>query len=77
MVIQAIPYQNFKERCQIVKKNLGKAKIEVFDDFVYVEKHEDDPQILIRNGICPECGGNLLHESGCVTCPYCGWSACG
>lgn len=35
-------------------------------------------QMLIRNGICPECHSpRLLHESGCVTCPECGWLACG
>ena len=28
--------------------------------------------------ICPFCGNNsLLHESGCVKCTHCGWSACG
>ncbi|MCF7797796.1 MAG: adenosylcobalamin-dependent ribonucleoside-diphosphate reductase [Candidatus Marinimicrobia bacterium] len=25
---------------------------------------------------CPECGGNVFHESGCVTCPNCGYSKC-
>lgn len=27
-------------------------------------------------GACPECGGHLVFESGCATCPYCGWSKC-
>ena len=26
---------------------------------------------------CPECGGPLEHEGGCVTCHNCGWSKCG
>jgi len=26
--------------------------------------------------ICPECGQPLVHESGCVICLSCGWSAC-
>jgi len=26
---------------------------------------------------CPECGTRVIHESGCVTCPSCGWSLCG
>ena len=26
---------------------------------------------------CPECGHELEHESGCVTCRGCGWSKCG
>ena len=25
---------------------------------------------------CPECGGPVVHESGCVTCPGCGYSRC-
>ena len=27
-------------------------------------------------GVCPECGGNISHESGCQMCYSCGWSAC-
>ena len=27
-------------------------------------------------GACPECGGALSHESGCVTCHDCGYSQC-
>jgi len=26
---------------------------------------------------CPECGGELKHEMGCVTCTNCGYSKCG
>jgi len=25
---------------------------------------------------CPECGATVYHESGCLTCPSCGWSKC-
>jgi len=34
----------------------------------------------LRDGVkaaCPECGGMLEHESGCVVCPNCGFSRCG
>ncbi len=27
-------------------------------------------------GACPECGGNLSYESGCVACHSCGYSQC-
>ncbi|MFP3903618.1 MAG: vitamin B12-dependent ribonucleotide reductase [Armatimonadota bacterium] len=27
-------------------------------------------------GACPECGGNLTYEGGCVTCYSCGYSQC-
>ncbi|MEW6547776.1 MAG: LAGLIDADG family homing endonuclease [Bacillota bacterium] len=28
-------------------------------------------------GACPECGGHLTHESGCLVCHFCGFSRCG
>ena len=27
-------------------------------------------------GVCPDCGGALLHEEGCVKCHACGFSKC-
>jgi len=26
--------------------------------------------------VCPDCGGSLIHDSGCVYCPICGYSKC-
>ena len=37
---------------------------------------EDDSK-EIYGDTCPECGGKLRHENGCVTCISCGWSKCG
>ncbi|MGB9629657.1 MAG: ribonucleotide-diphosphate reductase subunit alpha, partial [Thermodesulfobacteriota bacterium] len=31
---------------------------------------------LSLRGACPECGGPLIFEEGCVKC-YCGYSDCG
>ncbi len=28
-------------------------------------------------GACPECGGHMKHEDGCLTCIACGFSRCG
>ncbi len=28
-------------------------------------------------GACPECGGAIEHESGCIVCRLCGFSKCG
>ena len=25
---------------------------------------------------CPECGGKLIRENGCIHCDSCGWSMC-
>ena len=30
-----------------------------------------------RSGTCLDCGGDLWHENGCVTCHSCGFSKCG
>ena len=36
------------------------------------------PQSAISNivGVCPDCGGSLHHEEGCVKCYGCGFSKC-
>ena len=31
----------------------------------------------ISSGVCMDCGGDLWHENGCVTCHSCGYSKCG
>lgn len=28
-------------------------------------------------GACPDCGGTLTHQEGCLMCPACGFSKCG
>ncbi|MDK2805348.1 MAG: hypothetical protein PWQ94_512 [Thermoanaerobacterium sp.] len=25
---------------------------------------------------CPDCGAQLVPESGCIYCPFCGYSEC-
>lgn len=37
----------------------------------------NEPQVANETGVCPECGGELTHEGGCVICPSCGYSKCG
>jgi ribonucleoside-diphosphate reductase alpha chain len=32
--------------------------------------------IAIAQGACPECGGAIEHEGGCVVCRSCGYSKC-
>lgn len=31
---------------------------------------------LIEGEVCPECGGRLIRENGCIRCIDCGWSRC-
>ena len=36
------------------------------------------PEPDIHGDTCPNCGRTtLVHESGCVKCTSCAWSACG
>ncbi len=43
-----------------------------------ISTSEKRPHIDNKKSIttCPECGSNVYHESGCVTCPLCGYSKC-
>jgi len=39
-------------------------------------------QLVVNNlyknmvDVCPDCGGTLVHDSGCVACHLCGYSKC-
>lgn len=37
----------------------------------YIDKEE------IKGEVCPECGGKLIRENGCLHCQNCSWSRCG
>ncbi|MDP1853482.1 MAG: vitamin B12-dependent ribonucleotide reductase [Candidatus Omnitrophota bacterium] len=41
-------------------------------DTVYAEKKEEWNII----GVCPDCGGALRHEEGCIKCQACGFTKC-
>jgi ribonucleoside-diphosphate reductase alpha chain len=39
-----------------------------------------EPQLSlveVAQGACPDCGGVVEHEGGCVVCRICGYSKCG
>ncbi|MEZ5126195.1 MAG: vitamin B12-dependent ribonucleotide reductase [Thermoleophilia bacterium] len=41
---------------------------------------EPQPQLSlveVSQGACPDCGGVIEHEGGCVVCRLCGYSKCG
>jgi len=46
-----------------------------------IEIREDDdihpPKGQGPGDICQDCGGNLIFQEGCATCPNCGYSKCG
>lgn len=52
--------------------------IEKPETFSPVDVPVSDEQAEVKNmSVCPECGGALTHEGGCVICPSCGYSKCG
>jgi ribonucleoside-diphosphate reductase alpha chain len=47
----------------------------------YIERHEiegsdEKPVVQSHFGVCPDCGGLLVHEEGCLICKSCGASKC-
>ena len=36
--------------------------------------HKVDRDVNLE--FCPDCGGRIQHESGCMVCPSCGYSKC-
>jgi ribonucleoside-diphosphate reductase alpha chain len=42
----------------------------------HVNLHRDESFSVVQRGACPECGGPLMFEEGCVKC-LCGYSDCG
>ncbi|RTZ93627.1 MAG: ribonucleoside reductase class II, partial [Deltaproteobacteria bacterium] len=44
---------------------------------VYGELTEEDKHANGKIGACPECGGTVEHEGGCMVCHACGYSECG
>jgi len=32
---------------------------------------------VLEGEVCPDCGGKLIRENGCIHCIDCGWSKCG
>lgn len=55
---------------EIISKN--------FTSDLYMNTNKNSTSAKQENtSICPECGGELKHEMGCVTCTSCGYSKCG
>lgn len=81
-----------KKLKELVKKEPALASHFDVDRLLAVGKKKDDkketsqfsPSLLKsssggqkpKDDKCPECGSNLIAESGCVKCLNCGWSKC-
>jgi ribonucleoside-diphosphate reductase alpha chain len=57
---------------------VGQRPLDDFDDDVDEDK-DTDTSAIVKGGEspeCPDCGGMLVLQEGCQTCPECGWSKC-
>ena len=65
------------DRLELTKRKFSHSSSN-FDDTPYEGVNELPPEPDIHGDVCPNCGQKtLIHESGCVKCPSCSWSACG
>ena len=66
-----------------ISKKLMEMQKEIWDelgieDDLIIDMHQDNKTIKIKTvkHNCPECGEELRFESGCNSCPNCGYSKC-
>jgi ribonucleoside-diphosphate reductase alpha chain len=70
---------------RVVEKRLVSAQVKVpLETAAVAMKHSyEDEEISSSSGhhadivgVCPDCGGALRHEEGCIKCHACGFSKC-
>lgn len=68
------------ERVYLLAHQLGCKGITVFRDGCKGEQVLGAGETRVRRpsgaGECPECGAPMAHVSGCISCPFCGYSYC-
>lgn len=53
------------------------SEIEIAETSIQPEDVKPSPKGSKIKASCPECGGEITHQDGCVICPNCGFSKCG
>jgi len=61
------------EKCD--RDNLTAKELAVHNK--YFHKVRSQQAQTISSDVCPDCGGMLQYQEGCVTCLACGFSKCG
>ena len=59
--------------------SMTEIKVSKTDDSVTVDKllsDYDSDDTVVKNGACPDCGGQVEHVEGCDICYSCGYSHC-
>ena len=76
---EAIVKQLIGIRCPSPSWQNGKMALSCPDAIAQVLKSYANPDFVENNtlmGACPECGGVMYHEEGCLVCYSCGLSKC-
>jgi ribonucleoside-diphosphate reductase alpha chain len=76
---EAIVKQLIGIRCPSPSWQNGKMVLSCPDAIAQVLKSYTNPNFVEDNalmGACPECGGVMYHEEGCLVCYSCGFSKC-
>ncbi|MFH1779033.1 MAG: LAGLIDADG family homing endonuclease [Candidatus Omnitrophota bacterium] len=63
---------------KVIERRLLNKKVKEEKEFK-AEDTQPENKIKAGNvvGVCPDCGGALQHEEGCMVCKACGYSKCG
>ena len=65
-------------RLELTRRKFSRSSSSNGVDTPYEGVSELPPEPDIHGDVCPNCGRHtLIHESGCVKCLSCSWSACG
>ncbi len=65
------PSSNWQNGSQVLSCPDAIAKV-----LAHVAEVDPPAPTLATMGSCPDCGGTIEHESGCLVCRSCGFSRC-
>ena len=55
---------------------IGKTLSEYLTEEEKIIPKEQETSAAVKHETCPDCGGPIEHESGCILCRICGFSRC-
>ncbi len=78
--VEAVIKQLVGIRCPTPAWGNGEQVVSCSDGIAKVLNHHVNADITLafadEMGACPDCGGAVEHESGCIVCRSCGFSRC-